>query len=77
MALQKYVAEAFTVSKCLSCHELVINGRIYDEKKGVIEFAHALCASLDDHFFEAGLNSEDFSYISFDGNTLKSKKRLI
>jgi len=60
-----------------STNELVINGRVYDEKKGVIEFAHALCASLDGHFFEAGLNSEDFSYISFDGNTLKSKKRLI
>ncbi len=58
-------------------NELVINGRVYDEKKGILEFAHRLCATVDGHSFEAGLDKDDCSYIIMDGTLLKSKKRWI
>lgn len=58
-------------------NELVINGRVYDEKKGVLEFEHKLCAIIDGHSIEAGLDNENYSYIMFDGERMKQKKRLM
>lgn len=60
-----------------SVNELVINGCVYDEKKGIIEFEHTLSAVLDGHIIEAGLDAESFSFIRFDGKTVLKKKRLI
>lgn len=60
-----------------STNELMINGRVYDEMKAVIEFEHKLCAQLDGHRIEAGLDHQDHSYILFDGALIKEKKRLI
>lgn len=60
-----------------STNELVINGRVYDEMKAVIEFEHKLCAEVDGHRIEAGLDQRDHSYILFDGELIKEKKRLI
>lgn len=58
-------------------NELVVNDRVYDEKKGIIEFAHKLCAVIDGHSIEAGLDDESYSYIMFDGELVKQKKRLL
>ncbi|MBR2454160.1 MAG: hypothetical protein IKB35_04065 [Clostridia bacterium] len=60
-----------------STNELVINGYVYDEKKGIIEFEHNLSARVDSHKFEAGLNSNSYSYIKFDGKIIAEKQRLI
>ena len=60
-----------------SVNELVINGQVYDEKPCVIEFEHSLTATLNDHHFEVGLDSESYSYIMFDGNKIAEKKRII
>ena len=61
-----------------SVNELVVNGKVYDEKKAVIEFSHNLFASIDGHIVEAGLDSDSFiSYIRFDGQTIAEKKRLL
>lgn len=60
-----------------SVNELVINGIVYDEKKGVIEFPHNLSAVVDGHTIEAGLSDDSYSYIMFDGEYLASKQRLI
>lgn len=60
-----------------SVNELVINGRVYDEKKGIVEFAHKLCATVDQHTVEAGYDEESYSYILFDGELIKRKKRWI
>ena len=60
-----------------SVNELVINGRVYDEKRGIIEFAHKLCATVDQHTVEAGYDEESYSYILFDGELIKRKKRWI
>ena len=60
-----------------SVNELVINGFVYDEKKAIVEFEHILSASIDGHLIEAGLDSESYSFIAFDGNVIAQKKRLI
>lgn len=57
-------------------NELVINGRVYDEKKGVFELAHSLCAYLNGHLIEVGYDIYNYSYIKLDGTTLEYKKRL-
>lgn len=55
----------------------MINGIVYDEKKGVLEFAHNLSAVVDGHTIEAGLSDDCYSYIMFDGECLANKQRLI
>ena len=58
-------------------NELVINGYVYDRKKGVIEFEHKLVAELDGHLFEAGFDGNSSSYIRVDKKTVAKKKRII
>lgn len=58
-------------------NELVINGWVYDEKKGLLEFEHRLCATVDGHMIEAGYDENSFSYILFDGQQIASKQRSI
>ncbi len=58
-------------------NELVINGQVYDEKKALIEFEHSLVATVDGHTFEAGLDSESYSYILFNKTLICRKKRWI
>ena len=56
-------------------NELVVNGKVYDEKKGIIEFSHNLSARIDGNLIEAGYDKEDCSYIKYNGVILKRKKR--
>ncbi len=58
-------------------NELVINGRVYDEKKALIEFPHNLSANVGGHIIEAGFDGNDFSYICFDGERIAQKRRII
>ena len=58
-------------------NELVVNGIVYDEHKGVIEFAHVLMAVVDGHEIEAGLTHESESYIMLDDRILEKKTRLM
>lgn len=58
-----------------STNELVVNGWVYDEMTAVVEFEHRLCARVDGHNIEAGCDSESFSYILMDGQTVARKKR--
>ena len=60
-----------------SVNELVINGRVYDERKAVFEFEHNLKATVGGHVIEAGLDSNNFSYILFDGELIAEDKRFI
>lgn len=60
-----------------SVNELIVNGFVYDEKKGILEFTHKLCATIDGHKIEAGYNDNGFSYILFDGKLISQKTRLI
>ena len=47
-------------------NELVVNGKVYDEKKAVLEFPHNLFASIDGHTVEAGYSDDSDSYIRID-----------
>ncbi|MBE6634064.1 MAG: hypothetical protein E7620_06970 [Ruminococcaceae bacterium] len=58
-------------------NELIVNGRVYDEYKALVEFEHALCAIVDGHEIEAGLTADSNSYILFDDEILAEKKRWI
>ncbi len=58
-------------------NELVINGWVYDEIKGILEFEHSLTASLGGHHIEVGLDSDSYSYILFDGKRIAEKKRTL
>ena len=58
-------------------NELIINGRVYDEYKGIIEFEHNLSAIIEKHKIEARLDANSFSYIMFDGEIIAEKKRII
>ena len=60
-----------------SINELVINGIVYDEKKGIIEFDHNLSAVIDGHKIEAGYDENSYSYIIFDGKRIAEKRRII
>ena len=60
-----------------STNELVINGFVYDEMTAIIEFEHKLCARVDGHTIAAGLDGNEYSYITFDGNRIAEKKRLL
>ncbi len=59
-----------------SVNELVINGYVYDEKKGIVEFAHNLYASVNGHTIEAGFDGVGYSYILFDGDRIKQDRRI-
>lgn len=58
-------------------NELVVNGQVYDEKKGLFEFEHKLCAFVNGHNIEAGYDKEGFSYIAFNGRIINKKRRYI
>ena len=58
-------------------NELIINGKVYDEKKALVECEHELSAVVGGHRIDAGLDEERFSYIKFDGKTIATKKRLL
>lgn len=60
-----------------SVNELVINGRVYDEMKALIEFEHNLSAVVDGHRIDAGYDENACSYILFDRQTVAKKLRLI
>ena len=72
-------AEGYTICyrRVKSTNELVINGRVYDEKKGFFEFEHKLMAVVGGHTIEAGYDGDEHSYITFDGNLIEYKRRLI
>ena len=53
-----------------SVNELVVNGKVYDEMKAVIEFPHNLFANIGGHTIEAGYSDSSNSYIRFDGQTI-------
>ena len=61
--------------RCRSVNELVINGQVYDTRKGIIEFEHELCATVCGHTITAGLDGDSNSFITVDGETVKEKKR--
>lgn len=56
-------------------NELVINGNIYDEVEGVVEYPHTLKAQIDGHSIEASYNG-NYSIISVDGERAAKKLRL-
>ena len=58
-------------------NELVIDGNVYDEYTAIAEMPHMLTATIDGHTYAAGLDNSSHSYMLVDGQTVKSKMRLV
>ena len=59
-------------------NELVVNSMVYDLlDTGVAEFPHELCCVLDGQEIKAGFSADSHSYITFDGEVVKKKLRLM
>lgn len=58
-------------------NELVVNGHVYGEYEALMEQPHELSAVLDGHTITAGTNNASRSYITFDGEVIAKKFRLI
>ena len=73
------IAGGYTINyrRVKTVNELVVNGKVYDEKKGIIEWQHTLYAEIDGHKIEAGLDADSYSFIKFDGKTIVYIKRII
>ena len=56
-------------------NELVINGNVYDELNGVVEFAHTIQANINGHNIAAGYTGS-YSIIAVDGEVIAKKFRL-
>ncbi len=65
-----------TYRRVKKVNELVIDGNVYAEYEGVVEFDHSLKARVDGHWIEAGFDSRrSISYITLDGQTVTAKRR--
>ncbi len=58
-------------------NELVVNGRVYDEYEALVELPHSLTAVIDGHKIEARCDETSHMYITFDGEQLAKKIRII
>ncbi len=58
-------------------NELVINGYVYDEMTALLEFPHSLKAKIDGNYIEVGLLEDGFSYIEYNYEIIKEKRRII
>lgn len=57
-------------------NQLVIDNYIYDEIQMLVETSHSLSAVLDGHRFVVGMQQNSQSFISLDGQVVKTKLRL-
>lgn len=71
------VRYAIVYRRLKAVNELIVNGIVYDEMKAVIEVEHVLSAVIDGHLIEAGVEDEVYSFIRVDGDTVKTKRRII
>jgi hypothetical protein len=58
-------------------NELVIDGKVYAEYIALAEMPHMLTATVDGHNIAAGMDNTSHSFILVDGQTVKTKLRLI
>ena len=68
---------AIEVRRSYSLTELVINGRLYDRREGVVEGAYTLSARVNGHLVEAKQLPAGLLTIEVDGQLLDEKLRLI
>ncbi len=78
----RVLLETFALNKYDICYrrvkhtnELVINGKVYDEIHGVMEYPHTLKAFIDGHYIAAGYTGTH-SFINIDGQNIEKKVRL-
>lgn len=81
-AKHRVLLETYTLGKYDICYrrvkhtnELVINGNVYDEIHGAMEYPHTLKAFIGGHYIAAGFTGSH-SFITIDGEIVEKKLRL-
>ena len=60
-----------------SVNQLVIDGKVYDEYKAVMELPHELKANIDGHIYKAGTDGSSMMFLAIDEERVKIKRRWI
>ena len=72
-----YFNHTITYRRVKKTNELVIDGKVYDEYTALVEMPHILTAVIDGHKIATGMDKTSRSFINVDGQTVKTKLRLI
>ena len=72
-----YFNHTITYRRVKKTNELVIDGKVYDEYTALVEKAHILTAVIDGHKIAVGIDNTSRSFINVDGETVKTKLRLV
>ena len=72
-----YFNHTITYRRVKKTNELVIDGKVYDEYTALVETPHILTAVVDGHKIAVGIDNTSRSFINVDGQTVKTKLRLI
>ena len=72
-----YFNHTITYRRVKKTNELVIDGKVYDEYTALVEAPHILTAVVDGHKIAVGIDNTSRSFINVDGQTVKTKLRLV
>ena len=72
-----YFNHTITYRRVKKTNELVIDGKVYDEYTALVEMPHILTAIIDGHAIAVGIDNTSRSFINVDGQTVKTKLRLV
>ena len=72
-----YFNHTITYRRVKKTNELVIDGKVYDEYTALVEMPHILTAVIDGHKIAVGIDNTSRSFINVDGQTVKTKLRLV
>ena len=72
-----YFNHTITYRRVKKTNELVIDGKVYDEYTALVEMPHILTAVIDGHTIAVGIDNTSRSFINVDGQTVKTKLRLV
>ena len=74
---QNYNDLEIVVKRVFGTTELVINGIVYAERKGLVETSYILEAYLNDTMIKATMDTSATMYLHVNGNLLSKKKRIV
>lgn len=74
---QNYNDLEIVIKRVFGTTELIINGIVYAEKKGLVETNYILEACIDDTIIKAAMDTSAFMCLYVNGNLLSKKKRII
>lgn len=74
---QNYNNLEIVIKRALGITELIINGMVYAEKKGLVETSYTLEVCVDDTIVKATMDTSATMCLYVNGNLLSKKKRIV